>query len=40
MSGFDGKRNKKTRVIAAVVVIVLIAAMLITGLVGALMTPV
>ncbi len=40
MSRFDGKKGKRTRVIAAIVVIVLIAAMLITALVGALTAPV
>ena len=40
MSRFDGKKGKRTRVIAAIVVIVLIAAMLITAIVGALTAPV
>ena len=40
MSRFDGKKGKRTRVIAAIVVIILIAAMLITALVGALTAPV
>ena len=40
MSRFDGKKGKRTRVIAAIVVIVLIAAMLITALVSALTAPV
>ena len=40
MSRFDGKKGKRTRIIAAVVVILLIAAMVITALVGALSAPV